>query len=250
MRVSATLDTRELERSLKQLTKELNKTAEETITEMAASGCRQLAIATEPRGLSQKQKDISQKVVYKDFSKAYDYIGQTYNSLKERSQRTAIAFAKAVNNGDYNAAERYARKYLPGYQFRETADDDHIDTVRNQRGRVRNNAEQLGAKSITSLDSIKEARSRKIGYVKAAWLAAGKKLKSKGRIPEWLRHNKSNHLVSTLKTGWSFTIIVTNLVTYTTNILSESKKKKAIMTAYTGQLKRMQKKVEAACRKF
>ena len=91
--IRATIDTRSLERKLQELRIQVGKTAEDNLRETAQIGAKQLAIRTEPYGLGTAQKDGLQKGIYRDVNKAYDYIGQTFNTLKRFNKRLAYAFS-------------------------------------------------------------------------------------------------------------------------------------------------------------
>lgn len=246
----ASLDNRSLERSLKKLTKDLNKTAEQTITEMAQIGGRQLAHVIEPYGLGEKAKEISEKAIYKDVHRAYDYVGQTYNALRKISQKIAIAFSNAVRNNDFTAAERYARKYLPGFEMRHSDSGNHLEKVRGPRGRVPASVPVMGISNSSDLDGIKEQKKLTAGLAKAGWLQAAKNISSKTRVPSWLRKKQNVGYAKKASSGWNFSVTLYNTVRYASALTTGAKKMQAVRWAYRNQVKRMERQLNAITSKF
>lgn len=248
--IKIAIDTSQYEQKMKEFTKKLNKDAGDSIVELAQSSARQLAISTEPRGLTGKAKDISQNAVFFDFSKAYDYVGQTYNRLKAINFKTAIAFAKAVQAGDLQQAEKYARKYIGGFEMKTSDDGGHMDSVRNNKGRVKDNAETMGISDNSALQRIAEAKSKNIAYSKLAWLQAAQSLGAKTRIPAWIRKDKTYGSSRVLRNGWSTIIELHNRISYATNVLTTGKMRMALRAGYRNHLNKLQRQIDALCRKF
>lgn len=248
--LKARVDYSQLERKFKKLSKDLGKTAEQAIIELGQSSARQLAIATEPRGLSAKQKQISEDVINKDFNTAYDFVGQTYKSLRQYSQKTATAFAKAVQANNLQAAERYAKKYLPGFEMRESDDGGHMDSVRGARGRVKDNAQIMGIRDNAVLLKINDDKKKSIGFSKLGWLQAGKSLGAKTRIPKWIEKGRSYGSSKVDRKGWKTFVYLYNKISYATNLLTASKVRGALRTAYKNQISKMERAIKATCKKF
>ena len=247
-----TIDTRDLEAKLKKLSKDLNKTAEETITEMAQTGGRQLAFRIEPYGLNSKAEQIAKKAIYKDVNSAYDYVGQTYNEIKKLNPRLAIAYSKAVNDGDLNAAEQYARTAIKQYEMRETDySGAHLDSIRNRKGRVDyNNQRVMGIKNNAEIDTIKTKKSVTAGISKSGWLQAAKDIGAKTRIPSWLRKSKNYGRAQIIRNGWNTIVTLFNDVPYISNLMTPSKVDAALKNAYRNQVKRMEKQLKAITSRF
>lgn len=248
--IRAKIDVSQYERKMKEFTKKLNKDVSDSIIELGQSTARQLAIATEPRGLNEKAKAISEKAVFYDFSKAYDYVGQTYNTLKAINFKTAVAFAKAVRAGNLEAAERYGRKYISGFQIRTSDDGEHMDRQRNNKGRVRDGADTLGITDNSALLKIAQEKSKNVAYVKLAWLQAGRSLGAKTRIPGWINKGKTYGDSNIIRNGWATIIQLHNKITYTSNILSSAKMRMALRAGYRNHLSKLERQINALCKRF
>lgn len=235
---------------MKEFTRKLNKDAGDSIVELAQSSARQLAIATEPRGITGKAKEVSEKAVFYDFSKAYDYVGQTYNRLKTINFKTAVAFAKAVQAGNLQQAEKYARKYLGGFEMKTSDDGGHMDRVRNSKGRVRDGAETMGISDNSALQKIAETKSKNIAYSKLAWLQAGRSLGAKTRIPTWMSKGKTYGTARVIRKGWGTVVELYNMISYSTNVLPPSKMKNALRAGYRNHISKLERQINALCKRF
>jgi len=248
--IRGSINTNDLKRQLDKLSKEVNKTSKDNIKEIAVIGARQLAIRTEPYGVTNNQKEVLHKSIYKDINKAYDYVGQTFNRLKTFSTSIAYAYANAVHNNDLNAAERYARNYIDGYEMRETDSGNHLDSVRNLKGRVSDDSKVMGLASNAEVESIKKDEVVKAGTAKAGWMQAGRDLSSKFRIVGWLK--KSGRLGYSKTTHNIYRTVITlyNDVTYVSNLISDTKIKAAVNNAYRNQIKKIKYQIKAAAQRF
>jgi hypothetical protein len=248
--VKARLDDRDLQKKLKQLTKDLNKEAADSIVEMAQIGGRQLALRMEPYGLDQKTKDNLQNVVYKDINKAYDYVGQTFNDLFKINKNIAYAFSRAVKNGDLNAAEKYVKSVRSNFEMRISDGGDHLDSVRDKNGRVGKNAKIMGISNDSEIDSIKTKKVASAGMAKAGWLQAAKSLGSKARIDKFFRKSENLGTSSVDRKQWETVVYLHNKVTYVSNLLTQSKINAAVKNAYTNQVKKLERQLKHIAKKF
>jgi transposase len=245
-------DSRELDRKLKTLSKDLNKTAEQTVTEIAQIGAKQLAYRMQPWGLNEKAKKVSENAVNKDINRAYDYIGQTYNTLRKVSPRLATAYAVAAREGNFTQAEKYARRVIADYKMRSSdAGAAHLDSVRGRRGRVPStNTNVMGIKSNSEIDNIKVEMVERAGYAKAGWLQAGKNIRAKARIPSWLVKSERLGYGTIMSKGWGTVVTLTNLVTYVSNLLTGQIIANAQAYGIKNQVSKMQRAVNRVAKKF
>lgn len=245
-------DSRDLDRKLKRLSRDLNKTADQTVTEIAQIGAKQLAFRMQPWGVNEKAKKVAENAVYKDVNRAYDYIGQTYNTLRKVSRRLATAYAVAAREGNFVEAEKYAKRVIADYKMRSSdAGGAHLESVRGKRGRVPStNTNVMGIRSNSEIDNIKMEMVERAGTAKAGWLQAGKNIGGKGRIPSWLSKSERLGYGTIQRKGWGTVVILTNLVTYVSNVLTTQIISNAQAYGIKNQVNKMQRSVNRISRNF
>lgn len=246
-----TVDDKQLLRSLKDFSKRLDKSAEESLTELAQLGAKNLAQWTEPVGLTKKAKDISEKAVSKDIIKAMPEVGRTFNLIKQHSLSLAMAYHRALQEGDLDAAEGYARKALREItDVSRTARRSHLDSQRNTKGRVKDKPQILSVADRGSHESFKRDTVKRIGYVKKGWLQSGTALKMKYRPPVWLRSSEAGlGTYQRRKSGWKTSVTLINRVSYAHRLTDARKIDIALKRTYKGYVKRMEKQIEADAKK-
>jgi hypothetical protein len=235
---------KELEAALRRYSKSVGISAEDCVKEYARTGSRALAMRTEPMGLSNKAKQISENAVGKDVSMAFASTARTFNELKKVSPRKARAYGKAVEAGDYAAAERIVRSALPDFREVESTDSgQHLESLRNSKGRV-DRAEIHNLTSEGAVAEIRKDKLRTAGYAKAAWLQSGQSIGAKTRIPAWLRKSKVAGRSSIVRKGWGTIVSLFNMVRYASNVLPDGKLKAALRTTASNMQKRIAKVLE------
>lgn len=246
-----TIDDSKFIDSLKQLTQRLNKTAEESITELAQLGAKNLAQWTEPVGLNKKVKEISEKAVAKDINKAMPEVGRTFNLIKKHSQPLAMAYHRALQEGDLEAAEGYARKAIREItDVSKTAQKRHLNSQRNFKGRVKKNPQIMSVVDRGSHDAFKKQAMVNVAYVKKGWLQAGSALKMKYKPPVWLRSTQGGlGTYQRKKSGWNTKVTLINKVSYASRLIDARKINIAIKKTFTGYVKKMERMVEADIKK-
>lgn len=249
--IRATIDTRSLERKLQELRIQVGKTAEDNLRETAQIGAKQLAIRTEPYGLGTAQKDGLQKGIYRDVNKAYDYIGQTFNTLKRFNKRLAYAFSNAVKANDLAAAERYARQVIDGFEMKTTDSGQHLQDVRSSiDGHVRPNSPVVGISNNAEIDKIASQQLVTAGTAKAGWMQAGKEIGMKARIPVWLRKSARLGYAKFDKNVLRMSITLYNNVRYVSNVITEGKMKAAVDNALKNQMRKLNYQLKNVARRF
>lgn len=249
--IRATSNSKEIEAKLKKLSKELNKEASDTIIEIAQIGGRQLATRIEPYGLTGKAKDIAEKGVYKDINNAYDYVGQTFNTIKKQNLNAAYAFANAIHANDLIAAEKIAKRYISSFSMAQSDTGMHLEKVRNSKGHVSNsNNDVMGIVSNSEIDKIKDTKKITAGISKAGFLQAVRAIGGKGRIPGWLNKSKNLGTGTINKNGWNTTVTLHNFVKYVTNLLTPAKINASVKNAYQNQIKKLEKQLEKMSKNF
>jgi hypothetical protein len=248
--ISVKIDYKNLERSLNEFSTKLNKEVESSIVEMAQLGSRQLAHLTQPYGTSTKQKNILETAVYKDVNKAYSTIGRTFADLKVLNRRAAAAYIKAIKANDLTAAESIVEKVLINYTEVKNSDSgEYLQSLRNSRGRVETR-EPINIIDNGVIETIKKKSILRAGLVKAGFLKAGEIIKSKFRIPKWLRSSENIGSAKVNSRGSKTVVTLTNHVRYASSVISPGDIQKAIRNAYINQLKKLKFAIDALAKKI
>ncbi|WP_035606210.1 hypothetical protein [Haloferula sp. BvORR071] len=239
---------KELESSLRRYAKAVGMDAEEAVKELARTGARQLAMRTEPYGLTGKAKRIGEMAVSRDISLAYSSTARTYNELRRISPRKARAYGAAIEKGDHVAAERIVRGTLANFRDVEATDSgQHLESLRDSKGRVR--SPQIT--NLTDPGAVSAIRKEKLltaGTAKSGWVQCGENIGAKTRFPAWLRKATSLGTSSILKRGFDSIVTLFNKCRYTSNNLPESKARAALRATEANQLKRIEKVLEKRSR--
>ncbi len=248
--VKVSLDLTKVKRQLRELRISLNKTAEETVAEIAQSAAKQLAIKIEPYGITAGAKKIAEGAVLKDVMKAYHGTGQTYKAIRQINPKLAYAYSAAIRNGNLKKAEVIARKAIAGLEVQQTDSGQYLEGKRSSKGRVPNGTAPMNIVADSALDHIRANKILTAGNSKAGFLQAGAAIGSKIRIQSWLR--KKHRLGSAKKSFMAFvkSVTIINHVKYVSNLLTGSKVNSAIAYAYRNQRTRMNKQLDAMARKF
>jgi len=243
------IDDESLKRDLKKFTQALNKEASESIIEIAQISTKQLAMRIEPYGLTGKAKDISERAIYKDISKVYWTNGQTYNQIKKIDVKLAHAYAAAINDNNPIRAEEIADKAIKNFSIAPLDNGEHLEESRRTSRRRVSKASPVNVGDDQALERFKAAKVLTGGTAKAGFLQAGESLGSKFRIQKWLK--KAGGLGTSLikYDGWKTLVTITNHCSYASEVLSETKIQQAIRNAYTSQIKRLEKQIEALAKK-
>jgi hypothetical protein len=246
--VKVKVDDAELKRQLKKFTIGLDKTAEDSITEMARIGATQLAYRVEPYGVTKNSQTILEGAVFKDISRTYWDTGRTYNEIKKLDRKLAAAYAAAMNDGDTSKAQSIAEQVISGFSVGATDDGTHLERARNARGRVAT-PRPLGITGKAELDRLKARKALSAGTAKAGWLQAGASLGSKTRIAKWLKKAAALGSSQIIRNGWLTAVILVNHVRYASSVISDAKIQAAVSNAYRNHLKRLKKQLEALGRR-
>lgn len=231
---------RELESSLKRYAKAVGMDAEEAVKEYARTGARQLAMRTEPMGLTGKAKRISEMGISKDVSLAYSSTARTYNEIRRISPRKARAYGAAIEKGDHAAAEKIVRSVLANFRDVEATDSgQHLENLRDSKGRVRS-PEIVNLTNDGAVSAIRREKLLSAGTAKAGFVQAGESIGSKSRFPAWLRKAASLGSASVLRRGWDTIVTLFNRVRYTSNVLPAAKLRAALKATEQNQIKRIE----------
>ena len=243
--IKVKIDYKDLEKSLNEFSKSLNKEVSDNIVEMAQLGSRQLAHFTQPYGVGTKQKDILQKAIYKDVNKAYSTIGKTYFDINALSKKDAAAYIEAIKANDLDTAERIVQRVLIDYKEVKNSDTgQYLQSIRDSKGRVPSYT-PMNLTDRNSIEDIKKKVVVRAGLVKAGWLKAGEIIKSKFRIPAWLRSSE-NIASANVKLDKNKTVVtLTNHVRYTNSLITPADINKAVQRAYINQLRKLKRIIEA-----
>jgi len=246
--INAKTDDRHFKKYLKDFSVKVGKTAEDSVKSLAAMGARQIANDVQPFGLANKSKDILEKAVYKDISKTYWDTGRTYNAIKKIKPKLAAAYAKAINEGEPNKAEKIAQSVFSGFEVNAMDSGRHLKASRSIKGRVIN-PDPMGITDRSQLEAFKAKQALTAGTAKAGWLQAAKSLGSKSKIAAWLNKTGNLGTSSIIKNGWKTIVTVMNNVRYASAVISDSKIQQAINKAYRNNLKIMERKIQALANK-
>lgn len=237
--ISVKIDYKNLEKTLDEFSNKLGKTVEENIVEMAQLGSRQLSHLTQPYGTSNKQKTILENAVYKDVNKAYSTIGRTYVDIRALDRSKAAAYIKAIKANDLQAAENIIEGVLVDYTEVSAGDNgEHLQRLRNSRGRV-DTRSPMNITDDNALANIKKKAIMRAGLVKAGFLKAGEIIKSKFRVPKWLKSSENIGSAKVNSAGSQTTVTLTNNVRYASSMITPSDIQKAVKNAYVNQLRKL-----------
>ena len=243
--IKVKVDTSDFQRSLKRFERETEKTVFDGMKELAASASKELAVRTKPFGITGKAKKYAQAAVGKDVSKAYASHGRTYNELRKISPKKAYAYAHAINNNDFEAAQKIVRRTLSNYEGLSQVSDGgrHLESVRGSDGHVQT-PNRIGLIDHTEYGEILEKKIPTAGLVKGVFLACAQKLGGKPRIQVWLR--KGAELASTIarKTRKGVEVSITNNADYASTAIRPGDIVKAVKNAERLQTKKMQRTVD------
>lgn len=247
--VKVSIDYTKLEKSLKDFSKKLDKEVSDSVVEMAQLASKQLAHHTQPFGTSEKQKNILQSAIYKDVNKAYSTIGRTYVDIKALDRSQAAAYINAIKANDLQAAENIIERVLVDYTEVKNSDaGEHLQSLRNSRGRV-DRRSPMNLIDNGAIEDIKRKVVVRAGLVKAGFLKAGEAIKSKFRIPAWLRSSENIGSATVELRGSKTSVTLINHVRYASSMISPSNIQNALRKAHINQLKKLKRQIEALAKK-
>jgi hypothetical protein len=125
---------------------------------------------------------------------------------------------------------------------------EHLQRLRNSRGRV-DRRSPMNITDDNALLNIKKKAVMRAGLVKAGFLKAGEIIKSKFRVPKWLKSSENIGSAKVNNAGSKTTVTLTNNVRYASSMISPSDIQKAIRNAYVNQLKKMKRAIDALAKK-
>lgn len=252
--INITVDTREVSNKLKILSTSLNKDIETTYKELASLTASKLAYICQPYGMGNKQRDILRKAVLKDVSSSYWDIGRTANEIKKLGgQNMQAAFLTAVHAGDWTRAEEVVKNVIKNIDdFRTQAEPSHLNKNRKGHPRKRVLKEPSSAQVVMSNSSINTLKSKHVvnaGMAKAGWADIVSKLSPQKRIAKWVkRAGLGSYKI--IKNGAMFILSITNEVRYASAVLGANDIQKAISQSVNNHINRMERMIEATCKKF
>ena len=248
--LKVTIDDSVLKQKLVKLTTDLNKSASDSIIEMAGIAANQLAIRVEPYGTSNKSKTILENAIHKDLNKVYLDNAATYNAIKRINPKLAHAYSAQIRKGNFTNAHEIAAKAIPNMEQSTSDSGNLLESSRNSRGRV-GAVSPMNILDGTSLDVLHAKKVLMSGFTKAGWLQAGKSLGAKTRIPKWLKKNSGTLGSSNIvESGWKTVVTLINHVRYASSVTTPAKINAAVRNAYVNQLKKLQRQVDAIASKF
>lgn len=239
---------KELMRELDKFAKTISKDANDFVVEFAKQGGKELVKQTEPFGTGNKSKGQSEGAASKDIAKVYKHTWKVAKLIGERNKGKAAAYVKAIENGNWDAAEKIARKVL-GTDIDVTNFDGGAlhKQSRNNQGKVENPSQSIASVDHGAINKYHEQKRSKAGLAKSGWYAAIVKLGGTlSGIPKWItRHGASLGSAKVSGTGDKKEVILTNEVPYVSNLLTDAKINKAISFAAKAVIRRWQKIVDS-----
>lgn len=247
--LKVTIDDSVLKQKLVKLTTDLNKSASESIIEMAGIAANQLAIRVEPYGTSNKSKTILENAIHKDLNKVYLDNAATYNAIHKINPKLSHAYSAQIRKGDFNKAQEIAAKAIPKMTQSTSDSGNYLEGFRNARGRVKA-VSPMNILDSTSLDVLHAKKVLMAGTAKAGWLQAGKSLGAKTRVPKWLKKAGTLGSSNVVKNGWKTVVALINHVRYSSSVTTPAKINAAVKNAYVNQIKKLEKQVAYIASKF
>ena len=223
--ISLSIDSSGLTKKLKSLSKDIDYGAKEYIDELARNSTAMMARRVQPFGVSNSQKEILEKAVYKDINKVYKDNPRVYNKLKKDvSIGVASGYMRAAMAGDYEKAEKIARTYIDGYQSFISSDSEgsKLDSYRSKNsGRVEKDVSVV-VTDMNFLDELKIKKAKSIGLVKSAFMEISSKFGRKTRVPAWLRKKSSIGDIYRSSNKLRYSVIVHNKIRYSRKLISNT----------------------------
>lgn len=235
----------DVDRALERFSKQLNKDVEESVIELAQNAAYQLAYRVQPFGVANKSKDILDRAIYKDISKAYKTTGSTYAEIKKRNPSLAAAYLKAVELNDLREAESIVERVLSDYTAVQNDDSgEYLQSLRNGKGRV-DSPKPMNLTNNGAVNDLKKRLSMRAGLVKAGFMKAGQALGWKRRIPKWLNQSLPLGSGKIRRNGYKTIVTIINHVRYASNVMPDSQVKAALQNAYRNQISKLKRQIKA-----
>lgn len=237
----------EVNSQLKQIANKIGMDSTALTLQLGKNITTNLARATEPIGITNKAKKVSENAVSSDISKSVKTYWEISNKLKKINPRAAAIFLKYINAGNISGAKRIADKYIPVDKLTDEFIVSEHANNRGRRGRVSRNVKSDATRDQSGITSFRDKAIKVIGLAKAAWLQAGNDIKSTKpmSIPTWLRQTPGLGRAIVVKTINGVTITLVNNVSYAGNILTSAKMNKAVTSGYKNTLKQLQKMLDS-----
>lgn len=229
----------EMNRAIQRLADAAGKTARDVIVPQSRLFCVDLAYNTRPIGKgasigAELKRKIAERI---DF--IYLPIGAAVNMLKEKDEKVAIVFQKALRKRHYSQATALLHRYFPGSWSVGPFDggDLHKDQRFKRRVTKRRVVTEKGKLTAYKRKEVKQA-----GFAKGGFAAAARDLGGHRGIPGFATRQPAPGNASVTGTGKSLTVRIVNRVRHIRHALDDVGEARAIrhrVKSITKLLRRM-----------
>jgi len=260
--VTVKTNTTRLKAKLRNMSRNVHRTATEVLESEGRIAAISLAKSTQPFGTGGDAKDMGERAVSRDIKKVYVTIGDVFASLPLVGKGDAAQFWKLVKAGKYDAARQILSG--TGSRFgkipigRFDGGSLHHQARNAKTGRVSQRDPSLIVDDSSQLISYGKSKVNLVGTGKSAWASMARQLGgTRGlRSPKlpggerditaaWILHKGGQgHISRNYGDGSRPVLTLTSTVRYADNILSQSARNNAVRIARG----RIIKQIEMAAR--
>ncbi len=190
----------------------------------------ELARRTQPFGANATTQKVGQVATSRDIYHVYATPGAVFKEFV--SEGTSKAFWLHYKAKRYTEAQVLIKKFCPkfsGIEFQDFDGGASHRQLRNNQGRIpKSQKPVMIVKDPKKLEAYVKAEEKKVGTGKGGWSTCAAQLGGTRGIPGWVsRQNAPARVIEQYRTDIS-KVIMTNLVPYASEILTEYEKQNAI----------------------
>lgn len=215
-----------------------------------------LAYQTQPKGDGSDAKLAGEKAVSRDLAKLYADAPRAYMELRQKDEREAAAFYKAMLQNDLKAARSILEHSSSRWRNVEIGPfkESYHKNNRNGRGRVQNRhvPAQIVSGNGKKLDAHRKKKIRMVGFAKGGWASAARSLTGNTRgIPQFVTRHKSapGHATNQSQAALNPHVSLHNDVRYIRTACPPSQQAWALRYSTGRMLKMIEKAATASARR-
>lgn len=227
-------DTHEQRRLFEKLAEFTGKTVPQLIREKAGLMARYLAENTQPvdgmggtnpDGGSLKARDLGRGAVRRDLARVYVGGGTAASKIKKLAPNLLKAYWWAMKQGMSAEAERISKLAHVPLAVRDWDHGARHRQLRNNRGRIGKSNDPQVIDDKKSLRAYLKLIEDRVGWAKAGWITAAKKIGTKGlsKVRGWIKNLPAPGAAQDLTNDENRPrIILTNRVKYASRALNQT----------------------------
>lgn len=249
MAVTVKTNTTRLKAKLRNMSRNVHRTAPEVLESEGRIAAISLAKSTQPFGTGGDAKDMGERAVSRDIKKVYVTVGDVFASLPTLGEGDAAQFWKLIRLGKYNVAQQILSQSGSRYGKVPIGKFDggalHHQARNARTGRVSQKDPSLIVTNGSALIAYGKSKVNMVGTGKSAWASIARQLGgARGlRAPKlaggerditatWILHKGGQgHITRNYGDGSRPVLTLTSTVRYADNILSQAARNNAIRIA-------------------